>query len=45
MLILVILMSVVFPMVLRKDDLRKNVNTFKARSQTSVNKLYATYEM
>ena len=38
MLIIAILLSLVCPTVLRKYDLRKYVNTFKARSQTSVNK-------
>ena len=33
-----ILLSLVRPIVLRKYDLRKYVNTFKVRSQTSVNK-------
>ena len=38
MLIIAILLSLVCPTVLRKYNLRKCVNTFKARSQTSVNK-------
>ena len=38
MLIIAILPSPVCPAVLRKYDLRKYVNTVKARSQTSVNK-------
>ena len=38
MLIIAILLSLVCPTVLRKYDLRKYVNTFKARSQASVNK-------
>ena len=37
-LIIAILLSLVFPTVLRQYDLRKYVNTYKARSQTSVNK-------
>ena len=37
-LIIAILLSLACPTVLRKCDLRKCVNTFKARSQTSVNK-------
>ena len=35
----------VSPTVLRKYDLRKCVNTFKARSQASVNKHNPTYGM
>ena len=38
MLIIAILLSLVCPTMLHKYDLRKYVNTFKARSQTSVNK-------
>ena len=38
MLITTIQLSLVCPTVLRKYDLRKYVNTFKARSLTSVNK-------
>ena len=38
MLIIAVLPSLVFPTVLRQYDLRKYVNAYKARSQTSVNK-------
>ena len=38
MLIIAIPLSLVCPTVIRKYDLRKYVNTFKARSQMSVNK-------
>ena len=38
MLIIAILLSLVCATVLHKYDLRKYVNTFKGRSQTSVNK-------
>ena len=38
MLIIAILLSLVCPIVLRKYDLLKYENTFKARGQTSVNK-------
>ena len=44
MLIIAILLSLVCPTVLRKYYLRKYVNTFKARSQTSVNKHSPTCE-
>ena len=40
-----ILLSLVCPTVLRKYDLCKYVNTFKARSQASVNKHNPTYGM
>ena len=45
MLIITILFSLARPMKLRKYDLRKSVNTFKARSKTSVNKHNSTCEM
>ena len=45
MLIIAILLSLVCPIVLRKYDLRKYENTFKARSQTSVNKHNPTCRM
>ena len=38
MLFIAILLSLVCPILLRKYDLGKYINTFKARSQTSVNK-------
>ena len=45
MLIVEILLSLVCPTVLRKYDLRKYVNTFKARSQTSGNKHHSACGM
>ena len=42
MLIIAIPLSLVCPTVLRKYDLRKYVNTFKARSQTPVNEHNST---
>ena len=45
MLIIGIPLSLACPIMLRKYDLRKYVNAFKARSQTSINKHNRTCEM
>ena len=45
MLIIAILLSLVCPIVLHEYDFRKYVNTFKARSQTSVNEYNPTCGM
>ena len=44
-LIIAIIVSLVYPTVLRKYGLRKYLNTVKARSQTSINKHNVTYGM
>ena len=45
MLIIGILLSLVCPTLVHKYNLCKDINTFKARSQTSVNKHNPTYGM